>query len=90
MDMNLGILHELVIDREGLVCCGSCGHNESETTERLNSTEPIDTSKYFRRVLPMVTRIFAHACTLNILNIKKTLKIFKTHLYCNKINVNKI
>ena len=36
MDMSLGKFWELVIDREGLVCCGSCGHNESETTERLN------------------------------------------------------
>ena len=36
MDMNLGKLWELVMDREGLVCCDSWGHKESNTTERLN------------------------------------------------------
>ena len=33
MNMGLGGLHELVMDRE---CCGSWGHKESDTTERLN------------------------------------------------------
>ena len=33
-DMNLSQLRELVMDRE--VCCGSWGHKESDTTERLN------------------------------------------------------
>ena len=37
MDMSLGELRELVMDREGgLACCGSWGHKESDTTERLN------------------------------------------------------
>ena len=36
MDMNLGKLQELVMDREA---CGSRGHKESDTTERLNWTE---------------------------------------------------
>ena len=37
MDMSLGKLQELVMNREGgLVCCGSWGHKESNTTERLN------------------------------------------------------
>ena len=47
MDMGLGGLRELVMDREawraavgdgqgGLACCGSWGHKESDTTERLN------------------------------------------------------
>ena len=35
MDMSLGRLQELVMDR----CCGSWGHKESYTTERLNWTE---------------------------------------------------
>ena len=37
MDMGLGELQELVMDREGgLVCCGSWGHKKSDTTVRLN------------------------------------------------------
>ena len=36
MDMSLSELRELVMDREGLVCCNSWGHKESDTTERLN------------------------------------------------------
>ena len=33
MDMSLGELRELVMDKGGLVCCGSWGHKESDTTE---------------------------------------------------------
>ena len=37
MDMNLSELRELVMDKlEGLACCDSWGHKESDTTERLN------------------------------------------------------
>ena len=36
MDMGLGGLRELVIDREGLACCGLWGHKECDTTEQLN------------------------------------------------------
>ena len=37
MDVGLSELRELVMDREGgLACCGSWGHKESDTTERLN------------------------------------------------------
>ena len=36
MDMSLGELRELVMDREGgLACCDSWGRKESDTTERL-------------------------------------------------------
>ena len=35
MDLGLGGLWELVMEG-GLVCCGSWGHKESDTTERLN------------------------------------------------------
>ena len=34
MDMSLGGLHELMMDRE--VCCGSWGCKESDMTEQLN------------------------------------------------------
>ena len=37
MDLSLGELRELVMDREGgLACCSPWGHKESDTTERLN------------------------------------------------------
>ena len=36
MDMSLGELRELVMDKGGLVHCGSWGRKESDTTERLN------------------------------------------------------
>ena len=36
MDMSLSKLRELVDGQEGLVCCNSWGHKESDTTERLN------------------------------------------------------
>ena len=40
MDMGLGGLRELVMDREA-PCCGSWGRKELDTTERLNWTELI-------------------------------------------------
>ena len=36
MDMGLGKLQELVMDRGGLACCSSWGHKESDVTEGLN------------------------------------------------------
>ena len=36
MDMGLGRLWQLVMDREAWVCCGSWGHKESDTSEQLN------------------------------------------------------
>ena len=36
MDMSLGELRELVMDKGGLVCCDSWGRKESDTTEPLN------------------------------------------------------
>ena len=36
MDMGLGELRELVMDREPWVCCGSCSLKESDTTEQLD------------------------------------------------------
>ena len=39
MDMSLGKLQELVMDRVGLACCDSWSRKESDTTEWLNWTE---------------------------------------------------
>ena len=36
MDMGLGRLQQLVIDKGSLACCGSWGRKESDMTERLN------------------------------------------------------
>ena len=36
MDMSLGELWELVMDKGGLECCDSWGCKESDTTEQLN------------------------------------------------------
>ena len=36
IDMSLGKLQELVMDKGGLVCCDSWGRKESDTTEQLN------------------------------------------------------
>ena len=36
MDVSLSELQELVMGQGGLACCDSCGHKESDTTERLN------------------------------------------------------
>ena len=36
MDMGLGELRELVMDKEELACCGSWGLKESDRTEPLN------------------------------------------------------
>ena len=36
MYMSLGKLWELLMDREGLACCGSWGRKESDMTEQLN------------------------------------------------------
>ena len=39
MDMGLGGLWELMMDREALACSGSWGRKESDMTEQLNSTD---------------------------------------------------
>ena len=36
MDMSLGRLRELVMDKGGLACCGSWSCEESDMTEQLN------------------------------------------------------
>ena len=36
MDMSLGKLQEMVMDREAWACCGSWGLKELDMTERLN------------------------------------------------------
>ena len=41
MDIGLGKIRELVMGQGGLVCWGSWGHKESDTTEQLKLTEPL-------------------------------------------------
>ena len=36
MDMSLGKLLELMMDKGGLACCSPWGHKELDTTEQLN------------------------------------------------------
>ena len=36
MDMSLGELWEVVMDKKGLACCGSWSRKESDMTEQLN------------------------------------------------------
>ena len=36
MDMSLGKLRELVMDKEAWRCCGSWGHKMTDMTEQLN------------------------------------------------------
>ena len=36
MEVSLSELRALVMDKGGLVCCDSWGHEESDRTERLN------------------------------------------------------
>ena len=36
MDMGLGRLQELVMDRKAWACCSSCSHKQSDMTEQLN------------------------------------------------------
>ena len=36
MDMSLGELRELMMDKGGLACCDSWGHKESDMSEQLN------------------------------------------------------
>ena len=36
MELGLGRLQELVMDREALECCDSWGRKDSDTTEQLN------------------------------------------------------
>ena len=43
MDMSFGKLWEFVMWQGGLVCCGLWGRDESDTTQRLNWTEHLET-----------------------------------------------
>ena len=49
MDMGLGELQELVMDKGGLVCCGSWGRKELDTTKQLTWTENHYAKKKKRR-----------------------------------------
>ena len=62
MDMGLGGLWELVMDREAWRCCSSWGRRESDTTKWLNCTELNSNQrcslKYFFNVLGKITKHF--------------------------------
>ena len=56
MDMSLGELWELVMDREAWACCSPWSHKQLDTTERLNWTEArYKTTKSWRCQVQMVT-----------------------------------
>ena len=59
MDMSLGELQELVIDRGGLACCNSWGRKESDTTEQLNWTE---IHIYMKKSISSLRRCWALLC----------------------------
>ena len=59
--------------QEGLVCCGSWGHKESDTTEQLNWTETLHGFKIqytkestFRRLLPSLFPPVSYRATLSV------------------------
>ena len=46
VDMSLSRLRELVMDKGGLVCCGSWGRNDLDTTEQLNRLNEFNPRAY--------------------------------------------
>ena len=57
MDMGLGKLKELVMDREAW-CAAIHGVAESDMTERLNWTETFDGKYHYTKILPNLSKTF--------------------------------
>ena len=77
MDMSLGKLQELVMDRVGLACCDSWSRKESDTTEWLNWTDMISDTRI--RELWIVLETTDQLLNLQTEEGKKVCTTLKSH-----------
>ena len=78
MDMGLGRLQQLVIDKGSLACCGSWGRKESDMTERLNWTEKMFLSSVLKKRFLNIVKNYKASL---IFSMKIKLHIWKKKLF---------